>query len=99
MRNSRKLRVYVGRDDVLVPNYEGLDAKPPVRRFVGRFYDPKVGPGGGWPAKDEPETLNPSTKAHLDEYLGALRRGELRPADQETADMAGVPFEKKPSKK
>lgn len=83
-----KLRVFPA-EGVLVTNYEALDVGAAARRFVGRTFDAST---SSWPAKAEPEVLSPSCTAHFNEYVGAIKRGELVPADAVTAAIAGVPF-------
>lgn len=67
-----------------VPNYENLRANPPA--VVGRR----------WIAVDGKmaleETEGPSELPVRAEYVLALRVGHLLPADQFTADQAGVAF-------
>lgn len=81
----------------MVPHYE---AHPQVRRFHGWKHDPTAGEefvnhetqkrqmGGAFVGHDEdievPDTV---------EYRRHLRDGDLWPADAETAQAAGVPFD------
>ena len=59
-----------------------------ARRFIGRTHDPKLGPQGGWPRSLEPVEV----EMHND-YLLALRHGDLVAADEATAKLAGVKFD------
>ena len=89
----------------MVPDYE---AHTHVRRFHGWKHDPTLGeefvvhpgsmlpgetPGarkrhGAWVGHDEVREVPMSA-----EYLRHLRDGDLWPADQATAQAAGVPFD------
>jgi hypothetical protein len=74
------------------PVIELLNLRPPTRRFIGwnlvtvnvdnqvRF---------GYEPKTEPDDV-----AYHWDYVQAVRNGELVPADQETADLCGVAFQK-----
>lgn len=70
----------------LVVNYEALESG--ARRFIGRTFLASAGPNGGWPASAEPAKV-PATA----EYLKALRDGSLAPADEATAQRAGVKWD------
>lgn len=78
----------------MVTNYEAMIAK--VRRYVGRIYDPTLGPVdpetnkhvGGWPLTNEPEEI-----PYRAEYVQAVKEGDLIPADKATADLCGVTFQ------
>ena len=81
----------------MVPHYE---THPQVRRFHGWKFDPTLGEefehpetksmvrAGGFGSHDDvievPDTV---------EYRRHLRDGDLWPADQDTAQAAGVPFD------
>lgn len=81
----------------MVPDYEAL---PRVRRFHGWKHDKEAGDDftvwgttevrrqGAWVGHDESVAV-PSTT----EYIRAIRDGDLWPADQATAQRAGVPFD------
>lgn len=93
---QKKLRVLQGDNTVLVANLEAIDAGVASRRFVCRKFkfveiDNTVGETQ-WESTSEPETLSPSTREHFDAYLSALKRGDLKPADEETARLAGLPW-------
>jgi hypothetical protein len=81
----KKLRVRA-RGTAMVPNMEALDAG--ARRFIGRVFDPTLGPAGGWPAS--PDITEVPRRA---EYLFAVRDGDLWAADEETAQFCGVKFD------
>lgn len=78
----------------MVTDFEALAAR--VRRYVGRTYDPTLGPVdpetnkhvGGWPLKNEPDEI-----PYRPEYVQAVKEGDLIAADKATADFCGVPFQ------
>lgn len=84
----------------MVTDFEALAAK--VRRYVGRSYDPTLGPidpetnknVGGWPLKDGIDEI-----PYRPEYVQAVKEGDLIAADKATADMCGVPFQTDKAKK
>jgi hypothetical protein len=75
----------------MVTDYEALAAG--VRRFVGRDFDPNVGNAGGWVEKSEPSEVPERA-----EYILALKAGDLLPANEETAKLAGSAFVQKAAK-
>lgn len=81
---GKKLRVKA-RGTAMVCDYAALDAGG--RRFIGRTYDPTLGPAGGWPAAGVVEV------PYRAEYAKAVRDGDLEAADEATALLCGVPFE------
>lgn len=96
---NRKLRV-LARGTAMVFDYERHESG--VRRFVGRKHDPSLGYAfkddagnlvktGGWPPSHSP--ASPDSVPYRAEYLQALKDGDLWPADKETADYCGVPFD------
>ena len=55
--------------------------------FVGWQYSASVGEAGGWIRKTEPDIV-----AYDNDYLKAVRDGDLVAADFETAQLCGVAF-------
>lgn len=88
---KKTLNVYAAPNhDALVPNIDALATNPPQRRFVGWQYNADVGEAGGWERKSEPETVT-----YYNDYIKAVKDGDLIPADEQTAQMCGVPWTKK----
>ena len=85
-QNDKKLALYASpTKDVLFPNIAALSASQ--RRFVGWQYSASVGEAGGWIRKTEPDIV-----AYDNDYLKAVRDGDLVAADFETAQLCGVAF-------
>jgi len=87
-----KLKVRA-RGAIMVPHHE---AQGHTCAFVGRRWDASV---NGWPSTGhvvEVPTLSP-TSPHFPEYhreyMRELAQGTLWPADEATAQAAGVPFD------
>ncbi len=84
----------------MVTDYEAFAAG--VRRYIGRSYDPSLGPVdpetkkhvGGWPLKDGVDEI-----PYRPEYARAIKEGDLLAADKATADLCGVPFQADKAKK
>jgi hypothetical protein len=68
--------------NALISNFEALDAG--TVRYVGRRFDRDL---KGFPPTGQAESVKP-----LHEYVLAAQRGDLIPADQETADYCGCEF-------
>lgn len=81
----KKLRL-LANGSIMLPNYKAHEAG--ARRYIGRQYDPSVGPAGGWPSTGKPEEVD-----CLAEYIIAVRQGDVLPADSESAALCGVPFD------
>ncbi len=71
--------------NAMVTDYEAM--KSNARRYIGRVFDPTLGPAGGWPALKEPQVI-----PDRPEYRQALREGDLIAADQQTATICKVGF-------
>ena len=80
--------------DALFPNIAALNGYPPQRRFIGWQFDATIGECGGWVRKSESETV-----PYHDDYVKAVREGDLEAADEQTATLCGVSFTKNISKK
>lgn len=98
--NLPKLKV-LPRGAVLAPHFESILAG--AKRFIGRQWDAKHGPGGGWEPNADPKhpvevpTLPEADAAFRElwsEYAREVREGTLWPADKATADACGVQFDK-----
>ena len=102
---GKKLRV-LAREGRMVFDLERHGAG--IRRYVGRKHDRTLGAvfremdeggteneyrQGGWPASHKP--AEPDEMPDRVEYRNALRDGDLWPADKETADLVGIPFDPK----
>jgi len=87
---KKTLTVYASEHDAMVANIDALDAKPPMRRFIGRQYNAELGEAGGWEKKLEPETI-----PCYNDYIKAIKDGDLIPADEQTAKICGVPWARK----
>lgn len=74
----------------LCPDYEALEGG--VLRFIGRRHDPSLRPNGGWVPLDAVVEV-----PHRIEYLQELRADGLEPADEATAQAAGIPFRAPPT--
>lgn len=83
MNEKRLLRVFAA-GDAMVSNLEAEEAG--ARRYIGRRYDGE-GPNGEGRWVPTGEVVEVPYRA---EYVAALRAGELMPADDETAQLAGV---------
>ena len=81
-----KLRV-IPTEKAMVPNYEA--AAGGVMRFVGWKHDAAAGVNGGFVMSSE--AVEVPFRA---EYLQEIKAGNLQPADESTAKIAGVPFAK-----
>lgn len=81
----------------MVPHYESFAAGR--RAYIGLTWDESFANGvnvsGGWVVSKEPVVITPATHEFLNEYLLALRSGDLLPADDATAALCGKP---KPTK-
>ena len=90
-----KLKVRA-RGTAMVPHYESLGRQ---KRFIGRVFDPKAGPDGGWPAHDQVEEVPTVPTTHDGyheiwmEYRRDVREGALWAADEDTARECGVKFD------
>ena len=73
--------------DALVSNIDALFTVPIMRRYIGWRFDPDQGVAGGWVRKTDPEKI-----PYRNEYVKAVKDGDLVPADKETAKMCGVPW-------
>ena len=90
---NKTLTVFASQEkDALVPNIQALSANPPQRRFVGWKYNPEAGEAGGWERKSEPETI-----PYHNDYVKAIKEGDLLPADKQTAYLCGIPWESRKS--
>ena len=81
-----KIRVFPVAD-ICVPDPHGSDATPQRRRIVGRRHQ-ETADGWGWlpkPTAELPEEL----EFHHD-LAKAVRDGDLRPADKETATLCAA---------
>lgn len=86
------------RGTALCPHFEAHESG--TRRFIGRRYDRTLGfdekdpltgnvtKTGGFPSTGKVEEV-----PYRGEYIHALRDGDVWPADEETARVAGVPFD------
>jgi hypothetical protein len=89
------LKVFAAQDhDALITNIDALNSKPIQRRFVGWIYNADVGEAGGWERKLEPETI-----PYHNDYVKAIKAGDLIPADEKTAQLCGIPWTNKKSSK
>ena len=103
MKAIRVMRIqpslkFLARGTAMVPDIDAQDRN--IRRFIARrfdaligepFSDPQTGESkmsGGFVPTQEPETV----KFHH-EYVRECKAGGLWPADKETADVCGVPFD------
>lgn len=66
----------------MINDHAALEAG--VCRYIGRRWDLSL---HGFPATDTPSEVKP-----LPEYVLAVQRGDLAPADEKTAKYCGVPF-------
>ncbi len=89
-----ELKVFAVKDR-LVCNLEALMSKPSARRFVGMQWDASLGKAGGYVGKTEPELLKCNSVENFNEYIKAIRLGDLLPADEQTARLANVKFNKR----
>lgn len=93
VKSNKRMRLLLAAgSEAKQPVIELLNLRPPTRRFIGwnlvtivvdnqqRF---------GFEKKSEPDDV-----AYHWDYVQAVRNGELVPADQETADLCGVTFQK-----
>jgi len=69
----------------MINDIDALEAG--ICRYIGRRWDASL---HGFPA-DKPSEVRP-----LPEYVQAVQRGDLAPADEATAKYCGVPFNKQP---
>lgn len=81
---KKTLKVFAS-DEALVPDYEALEQGK--LRFVGRYRVAEFGENGAWMALLE--AVDVPFRA---EYLQELKAGALIAGDQETANLARVPF-------
>lgn len=86
---KKNLLVRASSKNTLVPNLDALNANPPQRRFIGWLFNETLGDAGGWDKKQEPESI-----PYKQEYVQAVKEGDLEPADEETAILCGVVFNK-----
>lgn len=70
----------------MVQDYRALFAG--VRRYIGMRLDASL---GGFVASGDTIALN-SAEPHFNEYVRHMRDGDLVPADETSAMLAGVPF-------
>ena len=73
--------------DALYPNIAALNGYPPQRRFIGWTFDATIGEAGGWIRKTELETV-----PYHNDYVKAVKEGDLLAADEQTAILCGVSF-------
>lgn len=73
--------------DALFPNIAAQSSSNPQCRFIGWNYDPTIGEAGGWIRKSEPETV-----PYHNDYVKAVKEGDLVAADEQTAILCGVSF-------
>ena len=97
-----KLR-FLTRGNGLTPDYDAQARG--IRRFHGWKHDPTKGPRfkdsitgeqkahGGFEKQVRQIVEIPISNPHRNEYIRHLREGSLWPADSETAQLAGVPFD------
>lgn len=88
-----KIRVFPVAD-ICVPDPHGSDATPQRRRIVGRRHQ-ETKAGWGWMPKPDAE-LPEELEFHWD-LAKAVRDGDLRPADWETAALCGVDWPGEPA--
>lgn len=102
MAASDKALRFLPRGTALVPHYEQQEAGR--RRFHGWKHDPTQGPSYLDPQTKQPRHHGayvkqsdviavPLSSRYLAEYLRHLREGDLWPADEATAQRAGVRFD------
>ena len=96
---GKVLRV-LARGSAMVPDFMRASriAHDQPHAFVGREWDGSLGDGvgtsGGWVPLREPTVIEQSAHpAAFNEFLLVLRNGDLWPADEATARMAGVRFD------
>ena len=81
-----KLKVFSS-DKSLIADLNTIGKLNIPRKFIGRVFDPAV---NGFVLKKEPEEIE-----NRSEYINFVKQGDLIAADEQTANICGVNFNKR----